>query len=161
MECDMKKLPDKAKIVEQIITELGRPLRQHRSEAEAYAAVERAIKMLGVGYGRPRPDAASIRKHAKNLHKALEPVGDRMPIMLKDCDRPHMPLQEFRSATDWFESRNGPAPTFDDDKFLAALVAYGLVNEFSQKPPTGTAPQRPGPRDRRLSLSVARRREMG
>jgi hypothetical protein len=56
MECNMKKLPDKAEIVAWIVTTLG-PLRQPRSDAEASAAVERMIETLRVGYRHSLPDA--------------------------------------------------------------------------------------------------------
>src|SRR3984893_1178535 len=75
---------------------------------------------------------------AKNLHKALEPLGDAMPIFIKGCDRKHMWLRELRSALDWLESTDGPSPKFDAAKYCAALFAYRPVNEFSQKPPSTT-----------------------
>ena len=131
----MGKLPDKADIVDQIVTALGRPLRQHRSEAEASALVESMIETLRVGYGGPRPDAASIRKAAKNLHKALEPLSDATPILIKGRGRP-MQLQEFRSALDWLGHTDGPSPKFDAEKYCAALYAYRLVKAFSQKLPS-------------------------
>jgi hypothetical protein len=157
MECDMKKLPDKAEIVKWIVTALGHPLRQPRSEAEASAAVERMIETLRVGYRHPRPDAAFIRKAAKNFRKALEPLCDAMPlpplvantlmewilvcpngepVFIESCDQKHMTLREFRSALDWFESTDGPSPKFDAAKYCAGIFAYRLVNEFSQKPPS-------------------------
>jgi hypothetical protein len=38
---------------------------------------------------------------------------------------------------DWFEStEDGPSPKFDAAKYCAAIYAYRLVNEFSQKPPS-------------------------
>ena len=75
---------------------------------------------------------------AKNLHKALEPLGDAMPIFIKGCDWKHMWLRELRSALDWLESTDGPSPKFDAAKYCAALFAYRPVNEFSQKPPSTT-----------------------
>ncbi|HEY8033349.1 MAG TPA: hypothetical protein VIF02_13490 [Methylocella sp.] len=132
----MKQLPDKAEIVEQIITELGRPLRQHRSEAEAFTLVESMIKTLRDGYGRPRPDAAFIRKAAKNLRKALEPLSDATPILIKGGDRGAMQLQEFRAALDWFVDTDGPSPKFEAAKYCAALYAYRLVKAFSRMPPS-------------------------
>jgi hypothetical protein len=159
MECNMKKPPDKAEIVEQIIDELGLgPLRKDRSKAQACAAIERMIETLRVGYELPRADAAFIRKAAKNFRKALEPLSDAMPlpplvantimgwilvcpngepVFIESCDRKHMTLREFRSALDWFEStEDGPSPSFDAAKYCAAIYAYRLVNEFSQKPPS-------------------------
>jgi hypothetical protein len=132
----MKKLPDKAEIVKKIITELERgPLRRG---APVERAVERMIETLRGGYGGPRLDPASIRKHAKNLHKALEPFYDAMPIFIKGCDRKHMSLRELRSALDYLENTDGPSPKFEADKYCAAIYAYRLVNEFSQKPPSTT-----------------------
>jgi len=140
----MKKLPDKAGIVEQIVTELGRPLRQHRSEAKAYEAVERAIETIEqlreAHREKPKPEtgaeleyrnwcsrsgprAASIRKAAKSLLKALEPSSGGLPVELKD------PFRE------WLGSKDGPPPSI---KYYAAEFAHKLVNEFSQKPPTTT-----------------------
>src|SRR5580693_4466554 len=138
MECNMKPLPDKAEIVEQIVTALGRPLRQHRSKEEACDAVERAIKALRAGYGHPRPDVGSIRKAAKNLHEALEPLNDAMPIFIKGCDRKNILVRELRSALDYLECTKGPSPRFDAAKYCAATFAYRLVNEFSQKSPSTT-----------------------
>lgn len=152
----MKKLPDKAEIVAWIVTTLG-PLRQPRSDAEASAAVERMIETLRVGYRHPRPDAAFIRKVAKNFRKALEPLSDAMPlpplvantimewilvcpngepVFIESCDRKHMTLREFRSALDWFGHADGPSPKFEAAKYCAALYAYRLVKAFSQKPPS-------------------------
>jgi hypothetical protein len=165
MECNMKKLPDKAEIVEQIVTALGRPLRQHRSEAKAYAAVESAIETIEQlreatrdkpkpetgaeleyrnWYSRSGPHAASIRKAAMKFRKVLEPFSGGLSIELKDplrffrkgCDRCEMQLQVFRSALDWFGHTDDPPPS---TKHLAAEFAHRLVNEFSQKPPTGTS----------------------
>jgi hypothetical protein len=133
MECNMKKLPDKAEIVAWIVTALG-PLRQPRSDAEACAVIERMIEMLRGGYGGPRLDPASIRKAAKNFRKALEPLSDAMPVFIESCDRKHMTLREFRSALDWFGHTDGPSPKFDGAKYCAALYAYRLVKAFSQKP---------------------------
>ena len=132
----MKKLPDKADIIVQIVTALGRPLRNDRSEAEASALVESMIKTLRDGYGGPRPDAAFIRNAAKNLRKALEPLSDAIPILIKGGDRGAMQLQEFRSALDYLENTDGPSPKFDAAKYCAALYAYRLVKAFSQKPPS-------------------------
>jgi hypothetical protein len=136
MECDMKNLPDKADIVEQTVIALGRPLRQHRSEAEASAMVESMIETLRGGYSGPRLDPASIRKHAKNLNKALEPFYDAMPIFIKGCDRPAMTMRELRSALAYLENTDGPSPKFKAAKYCAALYAYRLVKAFSQKPPS-------------------------
>jgi hypothetical protein len=135
MECNMKKLPDKAEIVAWIVTALG-PLRQPRSDAEACAVIERMIEMLRGGYGGPRLDPASIRKAAKNFRKALEPLSDAMPVFIESCDRKHMTLREFRSALDWFGHTDGPSPKFEAAKYCAALYAYRLVKAFSQKPPS-------------------------
>jgi hypothetical protein len=162
MECDMKKLPDKAAIVE-IITWTLCPLRQHRSNAQACAAIERAIEMIeqhreatrpkpATGaelefrnwWSRSGPHAASIRQAATKLRKALEPFSGGLPVELKDPPRVfrtgseqyEMPLRVFRSALEWLGSKDGPPLSI---KHCAAEFAYGLVNEFSQKPPTGTA----------------------
>jgi hypothetical protein len=82
--------------------------------------------MLRMETSEPLPDAASIRKTAKNLHRALEPFGDGQQIP---------PMQEIRSALNWLEHINGPASKVDNRKHVAAVHANGLVNEFSQKPP--------------------------
>ena len=137
MKCDMKKLPDKAEIVAWIVTTLG-PLRQPRSKAQACAAVERTVKALRVAHEIQRADARSIAKHAKNLLKALEPGSEAMPIPLKGCDRKHMWLQELRSALDYLGHSHGPSSRYDNTKYCAAIYAYRLVNEFSQKPPSTT-----------------------
>jgi len=153
----MKKLPDKAEIVKKIITELERgPLRRG---APVERAVERMIETLRGGYGGPRLDPASIRKAAKNFRKALEPLSDAMPlpplvantimgwmlvcpngepVFIESCDRKHMTLREFRTVLDWLERTDGPSPKFDAAKYCAAIYAYRLVNEFSQKPPSTT-----------------------
>jgi hypothetical protein len=49
-----------------------------------------------------------------------------------------MMMREFRSALDWFEHIDGPSSKVDIPKHFAAVHADCLVNEFSQKPPTGT-----------------------
>jgi hypothetical protein len=103
MECDMKQLPDKAEIVKEIFTKLDLgPLRKDRSKAEARAAIERAIEQLREGpyrekpnlgeelgedrdwYFRCGPHAASVKKAAKKLLKALEPYNGGLPANLKD-----------------------------------------------------------------------------
>jgi hypothetical protein len=61
-----------------------------------------------------------------------------MPIMFKGCGRTAMQLQEFRSALVWLERTDGPSPKFEAAKYCAAIFAYRLVNEFSQKPPSTT-----------------------
>jgi len=138
MECNMKKLLGEAEIVEEIVTTRLNPLRRHRSEAQARVAVGNAIKMIRLVYWRPRPDAGSIRKAAENFKKKLEPLAGGMPIFLKGCGRTYMTLQEFRSALDWFESADGSSPKFDEPKKTAAIYAYCLVDEFSQKSPSTT-----------------------
>ena len=85
-----------------------------------------------------RGRAFSIAKHAKNLLKALEPGSEAMPIPLKGCDRKHMWLQELRSALDYLGHSHGPSSRYDNTKYCAAIYAYRLVNEFSQKPPSTT-----------------------
>jgi hypothetical protein len=137
MECDMKKLPDKAEIVEQIIDALG-PLRKDRSKGQASAEVERAIKALRVAHEIPRADAGSIAKHAKNLLKALEPGSYAMPVPLKGCDRKHMSLGELRSALDYLGYSHGRSSRYHNTKYCAAIYAFRLVNNFSQKPPSTT-----------------------
>src|ERR1700732_5399264 len=123
----MKQLPDKAAIVEQIVTKLG-SLRQHRSKADAKAAVEKTIEQLREGpmpspkpklgeelgedrdwYFRCGPHAPSVRKAAKKLLKALEPYSGGLPVNLKDPlrglrkgdDQCTMQLQVYRSGLDW------------------------------------------------------------
>jgi hypothetical protein len=139
MECNMKQLPDKAEIVDSIFTELDRfSLRKDRSEAQARAAIERMIETLRVAHEIQRADAGSIAKHAKNLLKALEPGSGAMPIPLKGCDRKHVWLQELRSALDYLGHSHGPSSRYNNTKYCAAIYAYGLVNEFSQKPSSTT-----------------------
>jgi hypothetical protein len=130
MECNMKQLPDRD-IIEQIGIALC-PLRRSKTQAQAQAGAETAIAMLRM---RPFPDAASIRKTAGNLRKALEPFGDGQQIPLGGCDRHVMMMRELRSALDWFEGLDGPSSKVDLPKYFAACHANGLVNEFSQKPP--------------------------
>jgi hypothetical protein len=141
-----EKVPDKAEIVEQIVTELG-PLRH--SETKTSTAVEMTIEHLSIAHELPRADAGSIRKAAKNFRKALEPLSDAMPlpplvantimewilvcpngepVFIESCDRKHMCLRELRSALDWFESTDGPSPKFGYTKNCAAIYAYRLVN---------------------------------
>jgi hypothetical protein len=66
----MKQLPG-SDIIEQIVTTLH-PLRCSKTRAQAQAGAETAITMLRKETSEPFPDAASIRKIAKNLHSALE-----------------------------------------------------------------------------------------
>jgi hypothetical protein len=138
MECNMKKPPD-SDIAETIATTLC-PLRRSKTRAQAQAGAETAIKMLRTEASRPFPDSASIKKIAGNLHKAIEPFGDGQQIPLGGCDRLVMTMRELRSALDWFEHLTGPSVRFDRAKYLCAVHADGLVNEFSKKPPTGTPP---------------------
>jgi hypothetical protein len=91
-----------------------------------------------VGNEIPLADVNFIGKHAKSLHKALEPGSDAMPIPLKGCDRKHMSLQELRSALDYLGHSHGPSSRFDNTKYCAAIYAYRLVNEFSQKRPSSS-----------------------
>jgi hypothetical protein len=139
MECDMKKLPDKAEMVEWIVTALG-PLRKPRSAQARAGLVERMIERLRVGYGHQRPDIRSIKKITKNLSKALEPLSDAMPLLpifIKGCDRKHIWLRELRSALDGLASlEDWPSPKLEDAKYCAAFFAHRLVKEFSQKPPS-------------------------
>ena len=130
----MKQHPPDSDIIELIVARLGPPRRRG-----AYAEVEAKIEMLRANAFRPFPDAASIRKIAGNLRKALEPLGDmQIPIWLKGCEGRPMTLLDVLSALDWCEHLEGPSQRFDRAKYLAALFADSLVNEFSQKPPTGT-----------------------
>jgi hypothetical protein len=140
MECNMKQHPPDSDIIEHIVTTLGRPLLGSKTQAQAKARVETAIAMLRIEAAMRFPDADSIKKITKKLHKALEPFGDGQQIPLGGCDRRVMTMQELRSALDCFEHINGPSVRFDGAKYSCASHADGLVNEFSQKPPTGTAP---------------------
>jgi len=165
MECDMKQHPPDHDIVNDIFKELG-PLRQPRSEAEAYAAVERTIEQieqlreatrdkpkLGEELGEDRdwyfrcgPHAASVRKAAKKLLKALKPYSGGLPVNLKDPlrglrkgdDQFTMQLQVWSSGLDWLAGHTDADVRPPSTKHLAAEFAYDLVNEFSQKPPTTT-----------------------
>jgi hypothetical protein len=144
MECNMKQFPD-PDIVEQIVTALG-PLRDSVGVgAQAHTNVESALELLRNvpskkyvfdrhWYFRDGPDAASIRKAARNLHKALKAFSGEKLIMLGGDRTMH--LHEFRCALDWLGPKR---PTFGTPKRLAALYAYSLVNQYSQKPPSGTS----------------------
>jgi hypothetical protein len=113
MECNMKQHPPDRDIIEHIVVTLGRPLRQRRSDAQAYAAVESAIETIEQlreatrdkpkpetgaeleyrnWWSRSGPHAASIRKAAMKLRKALEPFSGGLSIELKD------PLRFFRKG---------------------------------------------------------------
>jgi hypothetical protein len=131
----MKKLPDHD-IAETIAIALC-PLRRSKTQAQAQARAETAIAMLRMETSEPFPDAASIRKIAKNLHRALESFwfSDGQQIPLSGCDRCVMTMREFRAALNWFEHINGPSSKVDLPKHFAAGLANSLVNEFSQKPP--------------------------
>jgi hypothetical protein len=137
MECNMKQLSDKAGIAEQIGIALC-PLRRSKTRAQAPAGAETAIVILRMEASRPFPEAGFIRKTAENLRKALEPFGDGQQIPLGGCDRHMMMMRDLRSALDWLEHLDGPSSKVDIPKHLAAIQADCLVNEFSQKPPTGT-----------------------
>jgi hypothetical protein len=143
-----------ADTVEHIVRCLGELL-PLRSEAAALKAVETAIEILAKEASRPFPEVRAIKKLAKGspddfetLCKVLEPFGNKFQIPLKGCDRPTMTLGEFRSgrmpfveqrsALHWLAELRGPLPHFGRTKYLAALLAEGLVNEFSEMPPTGT-----------------------
>jgi hypothetical protein len=134
-ECDMKRLPDHD-IAETIAIALC-PLRRSKTRDQAQARAETAIAMLRMETSEPFPDAASIRKIAKNLHRALESFwfSDGQQIPLSGCDRHVMTMRELRSALDWFEHLDGPSSKVDIPKHFAASHANGLVNEFSRKPP--------------------------
>jgi hypothetical protein len=139
MECNMKQPPD-SNIIEQIVIALGPPRLGRRPVA---AAVEMAIAMLRKQASQPFPDAASIRKAAENLRKAVEPLGDEQQIIQIphegcDCDGHVMTMRDLRSALDWFEHIEGPSSKVDVLKHFVASQADCLVNEFSQNPPTGT-----------------------
>jgi hypothetical protein len=163
MECNMKKPPDKADIVEQIVTALG-PLRKDRSKAQACAAIERMIEKLREGpmppkpkigeelgedrnwYFRCGPHAASVRKAAKKLLKALAPYSGGLPVNLKDPlrglrkgdDQCTIPLQVYRSGLDWLAGHTEADVPPPSTKHLAAEFAHRLVNDFSQKRPSTT-----------------------
>jgi hypothetical protein len=134
-ECDMKQPADRD-IAETIAIALC-PLRRFKTQAQAQAGAETAIEMLRMEASQPFPDAASIRKIAKNLHSALESFwfSDGQQIPLEDCDRHVMTMREFLCALDWFEGLDGPSSKVDIPKHFAASHANCLVNEFSQKPP--------------------------
>jgi hypothetical protein len=136
MECNMKKPPD-SDIAETIVIALRRPLHGSKTQAQAQARAETAIKMLRTEASRPFPDADSIKKLARNLDKAVEPFGDGQQIPLGGCDRYVMTMRELRSALDWLKHLTGPSVRFDRAKYLSASIAEGLVNEFSKTPPTG------------------------
>jgi hypothetical protein len=136
MECNMKQLPDKAEIAEQISTALC-PLRRSKTRAQAQAGAETAIAMLRMEASMPFPDAASIGKTA-GLREVLEPFGDGQQIPLNGCDRFVMTMRDFRSALDWFDGLKGPSSKVDLLKHFVANQADCLVNQFSQEPPTAT-----------------------
>jgi hypothetical protein len=125
-------------IVEHIRTILG-PTRGRQNRAAVEAAIECAITMLHRD-SQSFLDAGAVNKRAKNLRQELEPLGDELQIPLEGCgERCVMTLREFRSAVNWFEHIDGPSPKFDTSKHLAAILADGLVKEFSQKKPSGTS----------------------
>jgi hypothetical protein len=130
------KLTSREYIAETIAIALCR-LRRSKTQAQARAGAETAITMLRMETSEPFPDAASIRKIAKNLHSALGSFwfSDGQQIPLNGCDRYVMTMREFRSALDWFEHIEGPSSKVDIPKRLVATHANCLVNEFSQKPP--------------------------
>jgi hypothetical protein len=124
-------------IITQVVDSLG-ALRRPRTRAEGERAAETAIAMLRRDASRSFPDAGVIRKIAENLCKALEPFGE-LQIPLKGCgDRRSMTAQELRSELDWLAPIDGPSARFDITKYLAAVLADALVNEFSEMLPTGT-----------------------
>jgi hypothetical protein len=84
MKCDMKQHPPDCDIIEQIVIALC-PLRRSKTQAQAQAGAETAIAMLRKETSEPFPDAASIRKIAGNLRKALESLGDGQQIQLGGC----------------------------------------------------------------------------
>ncbi|PNE10946.1 MAG: hypothetical protein CR217_11585 [Beijerinckiaceae bacterium] len=131
----MKRPPD-SDIIEQIVTALA-PLRRSKTQAQAQVGAKTAIAMLRMEASRPFPNSDSIKKTTRKLHEALEPFGDGQQIPLNGCDRHMMTIRELRSALDWFEHLEGPSSKVDVPKHLAAIQADCLVNEFSQKPPTG------------------------
>ena len=82
------------------------PLRRSKTEAQAQAGAETAIKMLRTEASRPFPRPDSIKKATRKLREALEPFGDGQQIPFGGCDRLVMTMRELRSALDWFEALN-------------------------------------------------------
>jgi hypothetical protein len=130
----MKQPPD-SDIIEQIGIALGPPRPGRRPVA---AAIETAIAMLREGASRPFPRLDSIRKATGKLREVLEPFGDGQQIPLGGCERPMMTMRDLRSVLDWLDGLDGPSSKVDILKHSVATQADCLVNEFSQKPPTGT-----------------------
>jgi hypothetical protein len=129
----MKQPPDRD-IAEQIVIALGRPLRGSKTQAEAEAVVEMKIALLREAASIRFPDADSIKKATRELLKALKPFLDGQQIPLRSSV---ITMRELRYALNWCGSIDGPSNKFDVLKHLAAIYAYGLADELSQKRPTG------------------------
>jgi hypothetical protein len=123
-------------IIEWIVNILGQ-LRHSKTRAQAQDRVGLAIKMLREQTSQPFPDAASIRKAAENLRKAVEPLGDEQQL-IQIPDGHIMTMQDLRFVLDWFEGLKGPSSKVDVLKHFVATQADCIVFEFSEEPPTGT-----------------------
>jgi hypothetical protein len=131
MECNMKQLPDKAGIAETIAIALC-PLRRSKTMAQAQARAETAITMLRKQASQPFPDAASVRKAAESLRKAVEPLGDEQQL-IQIPDGHIMTMRELRFVLDWFEGLKGPSSKVDVLKRFVATQADCIVFEFSEE----------------------------
>jgi hypothetical protein len=113
MELPTQQPPPDPEIVEQIVTALRRPLRHPGAEDEVVTAIGIIRRFSSV----PFPNAARIRKAAKNLREKMRPLADGAQI----------PLEHIKGPSKCNVARH-----------LSAVLLDGLINRFSPTPPAGT-----------------------
>jgi hypothetical protein len=112
MELPTQQPPD-PEIVEQIVTALRRPLRHSGAEDEVVTAIGTIRWCSSV----PFPNAARVRKAAKNLREKMGPLADGVQI----------PLEHVTGSSRCNLARH-----------LAATLADALIYRFSPTLPSGT-----------------------
>jgi len=127
----MTPLPKQSEIVEEIIDHL-RPLTCSR--AAAHDEVNLRIGLFRWIVEQKLPDAATVRKAARDLSCALAPFEDPQLIPLHNCERPSVTVDEIRSICEWLQRIDGPSSKFDQAKWHCANFAYSLIRDLSRAP---------------------------
>jgi len=130
----MKSLPKHPEIIEEIANNLGR---LSCSRPEALAEIDSRIGLLRRITEQKLPDAATVRKAARELTDALGPFEDAQLIPLHNCERPYVTVGEIRSACGWLNGIDGPSSKFDQAKWHCANFAYSLIRDLSKAPQSG------------------------
>jgi hypothetical protein len=125
----MKSHPKQSEIVEEIVDHLGA---LSCSRGKALAEVDRRINLFQRIVEQKLPDAATVRKAARDLSNALALFEDSQPFPLHNCERPYVTVREIRSACRLLQGIDGPSSKFDQTKWHCANFAYSLIRDLAK-----------------------------